>query len=50
MEEGEIILIYKKTEFPGILGIKCPRCEVGYLLEQFVMEQLREGEQMLDSK
>lgn len=43
-------LAYMGSEFPGIFGIKCPTCGVEYLLEEFVITQLREGEQMMESK
>jgi len=50
MEESEVYLSYMGSEFPGILGIKCRQCGVEYLSEEFVIGQLREGEQMMESK
>lgn len=50
MEEREVYLAYMGSEFPGILGMKCPKCGVEYLSEEFVIGQLREGEQMMESK
>ncbi|MCJ7791323.1 MAG: hypothetical protein MUP49_02765 [Dehalococcoidia bacterium] len=50
MEEGEVSLKYKDLALPGAFGVKCPKCEAQYLLEEFVLTQVNEGEKMLESK
>ena len=50
MEEGEVSLKYKDLALPGALGVKCPKCDAQYLLEEFVLTQVNEGEKMLESK
>jgi len=50
MEEGEVFLKYKDLVLPGAFGVKCPKCDAQYLLEEFVLTQVNEGEKMLESK
>jgi hypothetical protein len=50
MEEGEVHLKYKDLDLPGAFGVKCPKCGVEYLLEEFVLTQVNEGEKMLEAK
>lgn len=50
MEEVEVSLTYMDTELPGAFGIKCPKCGVEYLLEEFVVEQISQGEKMMEAK
>jgi len=50
MEEAEVSLIYKETELPGAFGIKCPKCGVEYLLEEFVVGEVNQGEIMMEGK
>jgi hypothetical protein len=51
MEEAEITLIFMEDmEIPGANGIKCPKCGVEYLLEEFVIDQVVQAEKMLDGK
>ena len=50
MEEGEVHLKYKDLDLPGAFGVKCPKCGAEYLLEEFVLTQVNEGEKMLEAK
>ena len=50
MEEGEVNLVYGDMKLPGAFGVKCPKCGVEYLLEEFVLTQVNEGEKMLEAK
>ena len=51
MEEStDITLSYMGAEMPGSEGIKCPKCGVKYLLEGFAVEQVREGEKIMETK
>ena len=50
MKETEVTLSYMGVEMPGAEGIKCPNCGVKYLLEKFTIEQVREGEKLMETK
>jgi len=50
MAEGEVSLTYGDISLPGAFGVKCSKCGAEYLLEEFVLTQVNEGEKMLEAK
>jgi DNA-directed RNA polymerase subunit RPC12/RpoP len=49
-EDTDVTLTYMDQELPGAAAIKCPTCGVKYLLEDFVVGTVNEGEKMIESK
>ena len=49
MVEGDIDMAYLETE-AAVEGIRCPKCNTAYLLEEIVMEKVAKVEEMLESK
>ena len=51
MEEvDDIPIAYGDIELPEALGIRCPSCKVEYLLEEYVVNELKSAEEMLEGK
>jgi methionyl-tRNA synthetase len=50
MVEAEVNLVYGDMKLPGAFGVQCPKCGAEYLLEEFVLTQVNEGEKMLEAK
>lgn len=49
MVEAEVEIEY--LSFPGTaMGIKCPKCGAAYLLEQRVVEEVRQKEDEIEAK
>lgn len=49
-ESDEIAINYGDMDLPEAEGLVCPSCHASYLLKDFVVDQLKPAEEMLQGK
>lgn len=49
-ESDEIAINYGDMDLPEAEGLVCPSCHTSYLLKDFVVDQLKPAEEMLQGK
>ena len=49
MVEGDVDMSYLDVD-AAVEGIKCPKCNTAYLLEETVVEKVAKVEEMLENK